>query len=154
MEPALPVKKAVPRQPRKLVLRAWSIGKGAWPSALAGRISLICLRRAVMRLRRLQPGRRAARRRHALERPAYNRTTCPRSGCCKSSVRQKSTVVRTVSVHNPGLTKLSGFQVQIDEANERAARSTSPVAGTSAASWSNAGRRVKGQGGPAHYRLK
>ena len=98
MEPALPVKKAVPRQPRKLVLRAWSIGKGAWPSALAGRISLICLRRAVMRLRRLQPGRRAARRRHALERPAYNRTTCPTLGLlqkfCAAKVHGREDSVR------------------------------------------------------------
>ena len=53
-----------------------------------------------MRLRRLRPGRRAARRCHALWRPAYNRTACPRSGNCKSSVRQKPPVMRAVSVDN------------------------------------------------------
>jgi hypothetical protein len=71
-------------------------GHPHWPAAY---LSNFCLRRAVMRLRHLQPGRRAARA-VMLRRPAHNRTTCPRSGCCKSSVRQKSTVVRTVSVRN------------------------------------------------------
>ena len=67
-----------------------------WPTDIV----LVCLRRAVMRLRGFRPGRRAARRCHALWRPAYNRTACPRSGSCKSSVRQKPSVMRAVSIHN------------------------------------------------------
>jgi hypothetical protein len=54
----------------------------------------------VLRYRGLQPDRHAARCCHALWRPAYNRTACPRSGSCKSSVRQKPPVVRAVSIHN------------------------------------------------------
>ena len=62
-------------------------------------IFFTCLRRAAMR-RGFRPGRRAARRCDALWRPAYNRAACPRSGSCKSSVRQKPAVVRALSVHN------------------------------------------------------
>src|SRR4029450_3065706 len=62
-------------------------------------IFFTCLRRAAMR-RGFRPGRRAARRCDALWRPAYNRAACPRSGSCKSSVRQKPLAVTTVSIHN------------------------------------------------------
>jgi hypothetical protein len=53
-----------------------------------------------MGYRSLQPGLCAARRCHALRCPAYNRTTCKRTGNCKSSVWQKPAVVRTVSGNN------------------------------------------------------
>ena len=41
-----------------------------------------------------------ARRCHALRCPAYNRTTCKRTGSYKSSVGQKPAVVRAVSGNN------------------------------------------------------
>jgi hypothetical protein len=67
-----------------------------WPAG----ILLIRLRRALKRLHICWPSRRAVHRCHALRSPADNRTTRPRSGSCKSSVRQKPAVMRTVSVHN------------------------------------------------------
>jgi len=71
-------------------------GHPHWPIGIISQLP----GRAAMRLRSLGPGRRAPRRCHALWRPTYNCTACPRSGNCKSSVRQKPPVVRAVSIHN------------------------------------------------------
>ena len=118
VEPALPVKKVVPRVEMQRRLQKGYVASAEHASRanrhmaacfiqksrkaiLIGRSALFLSCQAVLRcVSSLGPGRRAPRRCHALWRPTYNCTACPRSGNCKSSVRQKPPVMRAVSVHN------------------------------------------------------